>query len=102
MVEVVRVQTQPQAGGGPTFHLRWEGKKEGGVGDASRLVGRWVPGGWEMGSGNGGSSYPVAITSYVMSEARISAQCEGIGWNGKLGKSVKMFKMAAVEKRTES
>lgn len=55
-----------------------------------------------MGSGNGGSSYPVAITSYVMSEARISAQCEGIGWNGKLGKRVKTFKMAAVEKRTES
>ena len=40
MVEGGRVQTQPQAGGGPTFHLRWEGKKEGGVGDASRLVGR--------------------------------------------------------------
>ena len=45
---------------------------------------------------------PSGHYSYVMSEARISAQCEGIGWNGKLGKRVKTFKIAAVEKRTES
>lgn len=40
MVEGGRVQSQLQAGRGPNFHLIWEGKKEGGVGNASRSVGR--------------------------------------------------------------
>lgn len=35
-----RVQSQSQAGGGPTFPLIGEGKKEGGVGDAGKLVGQ--------------------------------------------------------------
>ena len=39
-----------------------------------------------MGSGNGGISYLVAITSHVVSETRISAQHGEMGWNGKLGK----------------
>lgn len=32
------VQSESQVRGGPTFPLIWEGIKEGGVGDASRLI----------------------------------------------------------------
>ncbi|MBA7526888.1 hypothetical protein ES705_19059 [subsurface metagenome] len=39
-----------------------------------------------MGSGNGGTSYLMAITSHGISEARESAQHEEMSWNGKLGK----------------
>ncbi|MBA7526887.1 hypothetical protein ES705_19058 [subsurface metagenome] len=33
-----RVQSESQVRGGPTFPLIWKGKKEGRVGDASRLI----------------------------------------------------------------